>query len=81
MPGDAGRADRRGPHAWGESETEAWESATGDSMLEAWVELATGQGLENAQGVLDDYLAGLETYADVEVGDATLECIAEFADR
>ncbi|WP_157813862.1 MULTISPECIES: TRAP transporter substrate-binding protein DctP [unclassified Microbacterium] len=68
-------------NAWGEAETEAWESATGDSMLDAWVELATGQGLENAQGVLDDYLAGLETYADVEVGDATLECIAEFADR
>ncbi|MDX2376353.1 TRAP transporter substrate-binding protein DctP [Microbacterium sp. LRZ72] len=67
--------------AWDESATAAWEEETGDRMLESWVELASGQGLENAQGVLDDYLEGLDTYSGVEVEDATLECVAAFADR
>ncbi|MFD1718390.1 TRAP transporter substrate-binding protein [Georgenia deserti] len=63
--------------AWDESVTASWEDETGDTLQDAWVDLATEQGLENAQGVLDDYLAGLEEHA-VDVDDATLACIDEF---
>lgn len=66
---------------WDESVTQAWRDETGDELQSAWVDLATDQGLQNAQGVLDDYLAGLEENADAEVEDATLSCVQQFADR
>ncbi|MGP3535552.1 TRAP transporter substrate-binding protein [Microbacterium sp. RD1] len=66
---------------WSESATDEWEKSVGDSGTQKWVELATGQGLEDAEGVLDGYIAGLERYADAEYDDATLDCVASFADR
>ena len=66
---------------WDESITEQWRDETGDALLDAWVDLASEQGLDNAQGVLDDYLAGLDEYADAEVDDATLSCVEQFANR
>jgi len=67
--------------AWDESVTDAWRETTGDTMLEGWVALASGQGLEDAQGVLDDYLDSLEEYSDTEVNDAVLACIKDFESR
>lgn len=67
--------------AWDASATEAWEASVGDTGKQKWVELASSQGLEDAQGVLDEYLAGLEKYAGAEYVDATIECVAEFESR
>ncbi|NUL45334.1 TRAP transporter substrate-binding protein DctP [Cellulosimicrobium funkei] len=66
--------------AWDGSVTEAWRDDQEASMLEGWVELASGQGLENSQGVLDDYLAGLEAnQSDFE--DATAACVVAYENR
>jgi heme-degrading monooxygenase HmoA len=67
--------------AWAEQDTQAWKDALGDSGQEMWIELATEQGLEDAEGVLEQYLAGLESYDDVAYDDATSACVASFGDR
>jgi hypothetical protein len=46
-----------------------------------WIKLATEQGLEDAEGVLERYIDGLETYDDVAYDDATVACVASFAGR
>ncbi|GAA1141500.1 TRAP transporter substrate-binding protein [Nesterenkonia lutea] len=66
---------------WDEDITAAWEEETGDSLQSAWVDLATEQGLENAESVLDEYMAGLEELSDPEAQDATLTCIEEFSNQ
>lgn len=67
--------------AWDESATRAWEESVGDTGAQKWIELATGQGLDDAKGVLEQYITGLETYADADYDDATSDCVAAFADR
>jgi len=66
---------------WDPAVTEQWREQTGDAMLDGWVELASSQGLEDAQGVLDDYLAGLDELDDVQAEDATLNCVEAFKSR
>lgn len=66
---------------WDEETTAAWAEETGDSLQEDWVELATEQGLNNAQAVLDEYTRGLDELSDPEAQDATLTCIEEFSTR
>lgn len=67
--------------AWSDDATQAWKDALGDSGQQMWVDLATEQGLKDADGVLDEYIAGLEQYDDVAYDDATSACVASFADR
>jgi TRAP-type C4-dicarboxylate transport system substrate-binding protein len=67
--------------AWDEQDTRAWQDALGDSGEEMWIKLATEQGLEDAEGVLERYIDGLETYDDVAYDDATVACVASFAGR
>lgn len=67
--------------AWDESATKAWQDSVGDTGAQKWVELATGQGLQDAEGVLEQYRAGLDTYADAEYDDATSDCVTAFAGR
>ncbi len=67
--------------AWDEAATDAWETELGDQGKEMWIKLATEQGLTNAEGVLEEYLAGLERYKDAEYEDASLSCITSFANR
>jgi TRAP-type C4-dicarboxylate transport system substrate-binding protein len=67
--------------AWEESATDEWSSEVEDSTQQQWVELAQQQGLDDAQGVLDEYLSGLDEYKDLEYTDATLDCEAQFAAR
>jgi TRAP-type C4-dicarboxylate transport system substrate-binding protein len=67
--------------AWDDSATQAWEDAVGDTGEQKWIELATGQGLDDAAGVLEEYKAGLEEYADAAYDDATAECVEAFTNR
>lgn len=67
--------------AWEESATNEWASEVKDSTQQQWVELAKQQGLNDAQGVLDEYLSGLDKYKDLKYIDATLDCEAQFAAR
>ncbi|GAA2181304.1 hypothetical protein GCM10009847_22600 [Leucobacter tardus] len=67
--------------AWDEEQTAEWRDSLGDTGEQMWVDLATEQGLDDAQGVLDEYKAGLETYDDVAYDDATVACVSSFADR
>lgn len=67
--------------AWEDSATDEWASEVEDSTQQQWVELAQEQGLDDAQGVLDEYLAGLDKYQDLEYTDATLDCEDQFAAR
>lgn len=67
--------------AWDDSAVEEWKDQVGDSGRQAWIELATDQGLEDAEGILDRYLQGLEEHADLEYTDATTECVEQFASR
>lgn len=67
--------------AWSEDATRAWKESLGDSGQQMWIDLATEQGLKDADGVLDEYIAGLEQYDDVAYDDATSACVASFADR
>ncbi len=71
----------KGLTAWEESATKAWQDSVGDTGAQKWVELATGQGLQDAEGVLEQYKAGLDTYADAEYDDATSDCVTAFAGR
>ncbi|WP_324651299.1 TRAP transporter substrate-binding protein DctP [Georgenia sp. H159] len=64
---------------WSEEATEEWQSQVGEQGKQMWVDLATEQGLENAQEVLDRYVAGLEEHSDMEYTDATIECVDTFA--
>lgn len=66
---------------WDDAVTAKWKKEHVEALKQSWVDLATEQGLQEAQGVLDDYLAGLEEYEDTEVTDATLSCIADFKSR
>lgn len=68
-------------NAWEEQDTQAWKDALGDTGKEMWIDLATEQGLDDAEGVLDEYIDGLETYDDVAYDDATAACVASFEDR
>lgn len=67
--------------AWSDDATQAWKDALGESGQQMWIDLATEQGLQDAEGVLDEYIAGLEQYDDVAYDDATSACVASFADR
>lgn len=67
--------------AWDEEQTAEWRDSLGDTGEQMWVDLATEQGLDDAQGVLDEYKAGLESYDDVAYDDATVACVTSFADR
>ncbi|UOR00548.1 TRAP transporter substrate-binding protein DctP [Leucobacter allii] len=67
--------------AWSEADTRAWKDALGEGGQEMWIELATEQGLDDASGVLDAYISGLERYADAEYDDATSACVTSFAGR
>ncbi|UBH05895.1 hypothetical protein K8P10_001406 [Leucobacter sp. Psy1] len=71
----------RSLNAWDEEQTAEWRDSLGDTGEQMWVDLATEQGLDDAQGVLDEYKAGLETYDDVAYDDATVACVTSFADR
>lgn len=67
--------------SWSDSASEEWAADVEDETQQQWIDLVEQQGLEDAQGVLDEYLAGLDKYDDLEYTDATLECEAQFADR
>jgi TRAP-type C4-dicarboxylate transport system substrate-binding protein len=67
--------------SWEESATDEWASSVEDETQQQWVDLAKQQGLDDAEGVLDEYLAGLDEYNDLEYDDATLDCEAQFAAR
>lgn len=67
--------------AWSEADTKAWESKLGDSAKDMWIELATEQGLDDAAGVLEGYISGLESYADAAYDDATVACVESFESR
>ncbi|WP_147102951.1 TRAP transporter substrate-binding protein [Nesterenkonia populi] len=64
---------------WDEDASNAWAEGTGDSLQEEWVALAADQGLENADQVLEDYLASLEEHTDPDAEDATSSCIDQAA--
>ncbi len=66
---------------WDESVTEAWEQESLESSKEAWVELASSQGLDDAQAVLDEYVAGYTDLEDTAYDDAILACVDEFASQ
>lgn len=63
---------------WDESIATAWEAEMLETLEASWIDMATGQGLNNAEQVLSDYKAGLEQHADPNVEDATLSCIDRF---
>ncbi|MFC7402943.1 TRAP transporter substrate-binding protein [Citricoccus sp. GCM10030269] len=66
--------------SWDESVTAEWREEQESSLLDGWVELSTSQGLENAEGVLEDYQAGLEANkSDFE--DATAACVATYENQ
>lgn len=67
--------------AWSDQSTQDWEAQVGDTGRTKWVELASGQGLEDAEGVLDEYMAGLDRHAGASYQDATSDCVATFAER
>jgi TRAP-type C4-dicarboxylate transport system substrate-binding protein len=67
--------------AWEDTATEEWSTEVEDSTQQQWIELVKGQGLSDAEGVLDEYLSHLEEYDDLEYTDATLDCEDQFAAR
>ncbi|MBP1325820.1 TRAP-type C4-dicarboxylate transport system substrate-binding protein [Leucobacter exalbidus] len=66
---------------WSEAATKAWKDDLGESGKQMWIDLATEQGLDDAAGVLEQYISGLDKYDDVAYDDATSNCVASFADR
>lgn len=67
--------------AWSEEATQEWQDLVGEELLTTWVNDAEGNGLEDAQGYLDAYMALLEEYDDPEATDPTIECVERFASQ
>lgn len=67
--------------AWSDQATRDWQTQVGENGRAQWIELAGGQGLEDAEGVLDEYIAGLDRHADASYVDATSECVTTFTSR
>lgn len=68
---------------WDEAATDEWKSLVQDDLIEAYIAQAQADGLADAQGYFDAYVAALETASaeNADFVDPVASCVEKFASR
>ncbi len=69
--------------AWDESATDEWKNLVQDDLIAAYIAQAEADGLADAQGYFDDYVAALNAAASdsTDILDPVAACVERFAAR